>query len=79
MNPIYSHKDITSRLSNLQIFIENFNIKNIEVYCDNMTSVNFEKVFSAWPFRYYIVSDMIIEKIGQPKNAEFDVCEIGDL
>ena len=59
----------------MRSFVE---VSHIEMYCDNMTSVNFETLFASWPFRYYIVSNtnMKILKIGQPKNAEFDIADL---
>jgi len=34
---------------------------------------DFETIFAAWPFRYFVINNNKFVKIGIPENSEFDV------
>lgn len=46
-----------------------------DVYADNMEN-NFEKEYSPWPFRYYVVKNNKFLKIGEPDDSQFDICDL---
>lgn len=48
-----------------------------DVYADNMNN-DFEKEYSPWPFRYYIVKNNRFIKIGEPDDSQFDICALID-
>jgi hypothetical protein len=76
----YSHKQISDRSECATKLINTFDLA-FPIYLDNMNN-DFENIFSAWPFRYYVISYDLVNKkyvfdfIPNPVDSEFDICEI---
>jgi len=66
----YSHKNINDRFKCINKLANEFLIC-MPIYADNMNN-SFETEYSAWPFRYYIISNNKFVHIGQPNNSMFE-------
>ncbi len=76
----YSHKTIDDRLTCANKFINTFNF-TMPTYLDSIEN-EFDKEFSVWPFRYYIIDynqdndQFVFKYIPNPSDSEFDITEL---
>ncbi|ARF09123.1 iodothyronine deiodinase [Catovirus CTV1] len=71
---VESHKNIVDRIGCVKNLKNKYKI-TIPIYADNMNN-EFEKEYSSWPFRYYIINHNHFVKIGDPVDSEFNVSEM---
>lgn len=71
------HRNIKDRIECIKKFKSEYNL-DLSIFGDNMDDV-FETEYAAWPFRYFVIKDSKILKIGQPSDSTFDVIELLDL
>lgn len=71
---VESHKTLEDREKCIESF-KNSNNVIFPIYPDDMDS-NFMNTFASWPVRCFIVKDMKLEYISEPKDGEVDFCEI---
>ena len=70
----YKHQTLEDRIKYAVKFKDEFDFR-IPIYVDNMNN-DFETIFSAWPFRYFIIKNDIIKFIPQPNDSTYDITEI---
>lgn len=73
----YKHKTIEDRLFCVDKMKNEYHI-DVPMYADNMNDI-FETEFASWPFRFYVIKNKKFKMIGQPNEAEFDICELFDF
>lgn len=69
------HRNLKERISAAKrIFKDgnNFNMKILNVYCDNFSQNNFESRFCGWPERAYLLKGMMLEYISYHKIDGID-------
>lgn len=74
---IESHKNINDRIKCIENLKSKFNL-TVPIYADNMNN-DFEKIYAGWPFRYFIIKNDKLIKIGDPDDSQFDICELIDF
>lgn len=70
----YEHKSIQDRIRYINKMKNEHNF-NVPIYADNMDN-EFESVFASWPFRYFVTIGHRLDKIGEPNDSSFDLCEL---
>lgn len=70
----FKHKTIDDRVTCMDKLKTTFNL-SIPMYADNMSN-DFETEYASWPFRYYVVKNKKLIKIGSPDDSTFDICEL---
>lgn len=73
----YSHKKIEDRIKCAEQFKKD-NQFIIPIYCDSIEDT-FEKLYASWPFRFFVIENKKLIKIGQPEDSQFDLTEIMNL
>jgi hypothetical protein len=68
------HKTIDDRIDCAKKFIKEFQI-DLPVYCDNMKN-EFETLFAAWPTRYFVIKNNVLQMISDPENSQIDICKL---
>jgi Iodothyronine deiodinase. len=72
-----SHKNINDRIKCAKKFQETFKM-NVPIYCDSMKD-DFETIYAGWPFRYFVIKDSKLIKIGSPEDSHFDLTILFDF
>lgn len=72
----YSHKTIEDRSKCAYKFQAEYNVQ-FPIYLDNMKD-EYETVYSAWPFRYHVVSRGRMTLVPKPIDSEFVLDELTD-
>ncbi|GES84197.1 type I iodothyronine deiodinase-like [Rhizophagus clarus] len=71
---VKEHRTLEKRLAAARKMIEGTQL-NIPVLVDTMDN-NFLKLYSPWPFRFFVIKDGILKLAGMPKEARYDTTEL---
>ena len=71
------HCSIKDRATCAANFATEFKV-DLPTFVDSMDST-YETTFAAWPFRYHVIQNNKLVKIGMPDESEFDILELFDF
>ncbi|CAG8613414.1 15172_t:CDS:2, partial [Dentiscutata erythropus] len=71
---VKEHRTLSDRLAAARQMIKNTQLE-IPVLTDTMDD-NFLKLYSPWPFRFFVVVDGILKLVGMPKEARYDTTDL---
>ncbi|CAG8441450.1 4279_t:CDS:2 [Acaulospora morrowiae] len=71
---VKEHRTLSDRLTAAREMVEKTQLK-IPVLADTMDD-SFLKLYSPWPFRFFIVIDGILKLVGMPKVAHYDTTDL---
>ncbi|GES84204.1 type I iodothyronine deiodinase-like [Rhizophagus clarus] len=71
---VKEHRTLEKRLAAARKMIEGTQL-NIPVLVDTIDN-NFLKLYSPWPFRFFVIKDGILKLAGMPKEARYDTIEL---
>ncbi|CAG8487459.1 13095_t:CDS:2, partial [Racocetra fulgida] len=71
---VKEHRTLTDRLIAAREMIKNTELE-IPVLADTMDDT-FLKLYSPWPFRFFVVVDGILKLVGMPKEAHYDTTDL---
>ncbi|KAF0548935.1 ubiquitin-domain-containing protein [Gigaspora margarita] len=71
---VKEHRTLTDRLSAAREMIKATKLE-IPVLADTMDNT-FLKLYSPWPFRFFVIVDGILKLVGMPKEARYDTTDL---
>ncbi|GBB84243.1 hypothetical protein RclHR1_10870004 [Rhizophagus clarus] len=71
---VKEHRTLEERLAAARKMIEGTKLE-IPVLADTMDN-NFLKLYSPWPFRFFVIKDGILKLVGMPKEARYDTTDL---
>ena len=71
---VKEHRTLEERLEAANKMIQGTDLK-IPVLADTMDN-NFLKLYSPWPFRFFVIVDGILKLVGMPKEARYDTTDL---
>ncbi|CAG8445901.1 11820_t:CDS:2 [Acaulospora morrowiae] len=71
---VKEHRTLSDRLAAAREMVEKTQLK-IPVLADTMDD-GFLKLYSPWPFRFFVVVDGILKLVGMPKEARYDTTDL---
>jgi hypothetical protein len=69
---VYQHKTLDNRKEAAKYLIDEFNLEDIghEMFIDTIEN-KFQKLYSSWPTRFYLIQNSKIKYICYPQKADF--------
>lgn len=74
---VAQHRTIDDRLEAARAFVRDYNLTQFPMVVDPIDNP-FDTVFAAWPLRFYVVRDGILEFKAQPKDATYSFAHLED-
>ncbi|CAG8804324.1 15630_t:CDS:2, partial [Dentiscutata erythropus] len=71
---VKEHRTLSDRLTAAHEMVKKTHLE-IPVLADTMDN-NFLKLYSPWPFRFFVVVDGILKLVGMPKEARYDTTDL---
>ncbi|CAJ0640186.1 10184_t:CDS:2, partial [Entrophospora sp. SA101] len=71
---VKEHRTLEERLAAAHEMVKATNLK-IPVLADTMDNI-FLKLYSPWPFRFFVIVDGILKLVGMPKEARYDTTDL---
>ncbi|CAJ0832826.1 20713_t:CDS:2 [Entrophospora sp. SA101] len=71
---VKEHRTLEERLAAAREMVKATDLK-IPVLADTMDN-NFLKLYSPWPFRFFVIVDGILKLVGMPKEARYDTTDL---
>ncbi|CAG8719959.1 5122_t:CDS:2 [Dentiscutata heterogama] len=71
---VKEHRTLSDRLTAAREMVKKTHLE-IPVLADTMDN-NFLKLYSPWPFRFFVVVDGILKLVGMPKEARYDTTDL---
>ncbi|CAG8502421.1 2994_t:CDS:2 [Acaulospora morrowiae] len=71
---VKEHRTLSDRLAAAREMVEKTQLE-IPVLADTMND-SFLKLYSPWPFRFFVVVDGILKLVGMPKEARYDTTDL---
>ena len=71
-NSVRAHTTLAERAAAAARMARALQLQGVPLLCDGMDDA-FLRTFAAWPIRIYGVRQGVLERLGQPKNATFDL------
>ena len=71
---VKEHRTLSDRLTAAREMVKNTKLE-IPVLADTMDNT-FLKLYSPWPFRFFVVVDGILKLVGMPKEARYDTTDL---
>ncbi|RGB28539.1 iodothyronine deiodinase-domain-containing protein [Rhizophagus diaphanus] len=71
---VKEHRTLTDRLAAAREMVKKTQLE-IPVLADTMDDT-FLKLYSPWPFRFFVIADGILKLVGMPKEAHYDTTDL---
>ncbi|CAB4425472.1 unnamed protein product [Rhizophagus irregularis] len=71
---VKEHRTLSDRLAAAREMVEKTQLE-IPVLADTMDDT-FLKLYSPWPFRFFVIADGILKLVGMPKEAHYDTTDL---
>ena len=71
---VKEHRTLSDRLTAAREMVKNTKLE-IPVLADTMDNT-FLKLYSPWPFRFFVVVNGILKLVGMPKEAHYDTTDL---